>query len=106
MSKNVRVVIWRTRPCSPVRLMRRGAFARECLTNAVRRERGSRWMHRKAEEEVGAEPPADDDNAARRRLGHAQQGMICQTRPSVRKDAVTRLGCPWSVAVPRASPDR
>ncbi len=31
-------------------------------------------MHRKAEEEVGAEPPADDENAARRRLGHAQQG--------------------------------
>lgn len=30
-------------------------------------------MHRKAEEEVGAEPPADDDNAARRRLGPAQR---------------------------------
>ncbi|GLX02228.1 hypothetical protein Misp02_63140 [Microtetraspora sp. NBRC 16547] len=26
-------------------------------------------MRRKAEKEVGAEPPADDDNAARRHLG-------------------------------------
>ncbi len=47
--------------------------ARGSLTNAVRRERGSRWMHRKVEEEPVAEPTGDDENAARRHLGRAQQ---------------------------------
>ncbi len=38
-------------------------------------------MHRKAEEEGIAEPMADDDNAARRRLGAADGEQLMGDRP-------------------------